>query len=246
MDDGMDFKTRLENGRGALALTREIVLIAGFLVLIFAPQRIRPWLIALGVSEVKTPIGDIQLAAQETKTALTKLSPPDDAAAPPKPEYSPGRSPASEPSVAPETGQAPQDAEQKRMEATRVLQALLVKQEDRLRASDPTLVPAKGWIYLGRTDSGMKRWLTGARTPGMAGAATVAEPPDAIKPGAILTIIDGVNMRQDSESQTRASAPVVSVVKEGEKVTVIAVDTSRKDDTGAIPVWANIVREAQR
>ena len=91
-----------------------------------------------------------------------------------------------------------------------------------------------GWIYVGKISEDKSSWLPGSPT-------TITKTELPIEAGQVVTVRDDVYLRADGASNARASAPVQSVVKVGQRVEVLEVEFSHARSGGWF-VWLKVVR----
>jgi hypothetical protein len=129
-----------------------------------------------------------------------------------------------------------QKAQQLQTVATK-LQAALVDQVESLSRSGTAGLPTTGWIYLGTLNEGKTDWKPKI-------SKDVANP-WPIKLEDIVVLSVNTNLRSDSTSELRPTAPILSALPLGTKVRVLSLDTDRKvaDDSPDRPgyrAWAKV------
>ncbi|HEY2345700.1 MAG TPA: hypothetical protein VGH80_07440 [Xanthomonadaceae bacterium] len=107
------------------------------------------------------------------------------------------------------------------------LKALVVKAQQ----DAPQIVPTGGWVFLGEADSQRQKFVTTSST------TTDAKLPVAI--GNVLTVEDDVYVRAPTADRWHSSAPVTSVFRKGQALTVVDVDYSSAKN-GGLYVWAKV------
>ena len=94
----------------------------------------------------------------------------------------------------------------------------------------PQILPSAGWVFLGRVNASKSAWEEG-------GPSTVIAP-WPIKPNDVLTVKDDVYVRALSD-KVHSAAPVVSVAKVGDRLSVVELDYSSAR-VGGYFVWAKV------
>jgi len=196
------------------AAVRDIVLTAIFIICIINPENIKTFITSSGLSELSIfGIGlKVQTVQQNLSVALAKTA--DQA---PLPNTA---SPSEVPNVElpPEAMNTPVSQELKQA----VMDAELVA---------PQLLPSAGWVFLGSVNEEQTAWDGGMSS------TTTAEWP--VQKGSKVIVKDDVYIRQITSDNWHSSAPVVSVAKVGDTLTVSALDYSRAG-TGGYFVWAQV------
>lgn len=93
---------------------------------------------------------------------------------------------------------------------------------------------AAGWMYLGKTDGPDGKWLTGSPET----IETV--PTSALKPGARVRARDDVYLRADSASGQHNEGKVLSVLSRGQEVEILSVQYPSRPWGAA--AWAKVKR----
>lgn len=216
----------IEAARGFLHLLRDALLAGALVLVLLWPEALGDWLARAGVRSVKA--GDVEVVLDEARRALTEVGAADPLAAAAAGAGSGLGSDA-----------APRDTQEIRRHldaAARSLEALLAEHESRLRRADARVPPAEGWLYLGSVRAPTTTWVAGLAVLGVAGASTVAQGPQAVRPGGVLTLVEPSSLRASGRPGPRGTHPVVSVVPAGARVEVIEVD-ARPTDAATGPTW---------
>ena len=183
------------------AAVRDIVLTAIFIICIFNPSTIKTFITSSGLSELSVfGIGlKVQTVQQNLSAALANTVEPE-----PVPNAAmPGEVPTEE--LPPEALNAPVSQELKQA----VIDAELIA---------PQLLPSAGWVFLGKVNEEKTAWVDGSSS------TTTADWP--VQPGSKLIVKDDVYIRQITSDNWHSSAPVVSVAKVGDTLTVSSLDYS--------------------
>src|SRR5262245_11327905 len=124
---------------------------------------------------------------------------------------------------------------QETAKADRAAKSSVLSQQQLISQVAPAAVEATGWMYLGKTDSPGGKWLPGSPET----IETV--PTSAIKPGARLRAKDDVYLRADAApGQKHNEGRVVSVVSRGQDVEVLDVQYPKREWGAA--AWAKVKR----
>jgi hypothetical protein len=129
-----------------------------------------------------------------------------------------------------------QKAQQLQTVATK-LQATLADQVESLSRSGTSGLPTTGWVYLGTLNEGKTDWK-----PKISKDVTAPWP---IKPEDTVVVSTNTNLRSESTSEQRPTAPILSTLLRGTKVRILSLDTDRKvaDDSPDRPgyrAWAKV------
>lgn len=128
-------------------------------------------------------------------------------------------------------------AEESRMNletADRTLKRSLATQQQVVAEVAFSSVVESGWMFLGKVTEDKTAWSSGS-------PKTILSSPSPPPPGTALIVRDDAYLRGDSPSNSRASAPILGVVKIGEALKVIEVDFSHAKSGGWF-VWAKVRR----
>lgn len=95
----------------------------------------------------------------------------------------------------------------------------------------PQILPTAGWVFLGRVNKEKSQWAEGAS------ATTTASWP--VNPNDVITVKDDVYVRAITSEKWHSNAPVASVSKVGDKLTVVELQYSPAK-IGGFYVWAKV------
>jgi hypothetical protein len=229
--------------KDCLAVAREALLVAGFLMLLFLPERFNGLLERAGftkgsllgfewekaikassdqargagdaISQVEGRLNDFvaQLEALDKKTT--------------------------DPNVKSAIASISHDVQaslQETARADRAAKSSLLTQQQLIAQVAPASASetAAGWMYLGKTDGPDGKWLTGSPET----IETV--PTSALKPGARVRARDDVYLRADSASGQHNEGKVLSVLSRGQEVEILSVQYPSRPWGAA--AWAKVKR----
>lgn len=229
-----------EKVKGWIGTTREGLLILLFIILFFFPELVNDRMVKAGFrkgslagfdweaveksqQEVKNAaetISQIQQRLDETSTVLTQLQ-------------TENQDPASNQKIQ-ELTQDIQASRDNIQEVDDKLKKSYLTQEALIKSNDPVAAPRVGWIFLGRVNSSRTDWVGGR-------PQTINDVKPANLMNAIVTITDNVYLRDITDDTFKTSAPILTVVKRGEQVTVQDVHYSPAKGGGAF-VWIKAER----
>jgi hypothetical protein len=95
----------------------------------------------------------------------------------------------------------------------------------------PQILPSAGWVFLGRVDREKTAWADGGSS-----TVTAAWP---VRENDVLTVKDDVYIRALSDSGYHSAAPVTTVAKVGDRLTVVELQYSAAR-VGGFFVWAKV------
>jgi hypothetical protein len=228
--------------KDALAVLREALLVLGFLMLLFLPERFNGLLDRAGFTKgsllgfewqkvIKESTDQAKGAGDAISQVEGRLKEFDD-----RLQALAGQS--TDARVKTEIAALSKDVQaslQETARADRAAKSSVLTQQQLIAQVAPAALDATGWMYLGRA--------SGPRGPWLAGSPETIEavPPDALKPGARLRARDDVYLRAEAgPGQQHADGRVLSVVPRGREVEVVAVDYPTRP--WGVAVWAKVNR----
>ena len=112
--------------------------------------------------------------------------------------------------------------------------SVLTQQQLIAQVAPASATEAAGWMYLGKTDGPEGKWLTGSPET----IETV--PTSALKPGARIRARDDVYLRADSATGQHNEGKVLSVLSRGQEVEIVAIQYPSRSWGAA--AWAKVKR----
>ena len=228
--------------KDCLAVAREALLVAGFLMLLLLPERFNGLLERAGftkgsllgfewekaikassdqakgagdaISQVEGRLEDFvaQLEALDKKTTDVNVK-----------------------SAIASISRDVQASLQETAKADRAAKSSLLTQQQLIAQVAPAAsTEAAGWMYLGKTDGPDGKWLTGSPET----IETV--PTSALKPGARVRARDDVYLRADSATGQHNEGRVLSVLSRGQEVEILAIQYPSRPWGAA--AWAKVKR----
>jgi hypothetical protein len=209
MPDNPGFWARLKSG---LETFREALIISVVLCALIVPKQAASYLYHRGFNKLDTPLGEIDLGRLQAAGAGVEAAQRDvpDAAAALR-ALSGNLPPATRAEIAEVAAHLDTTATQLKVPG-KLLDAAVQTERD----VQPTNGGSReGWIYVGHVDESKAAWSPNP--------TIVQTPTPSFSNGEILTITDDVYIRGDSSTPQRNQAPVVGVIRAGEKVRVMDV-----------------------
>jgi len=123
---------------------------------------------------------------------------------------------------------------QETAKADRAAKSSVLTQQQLIAQVAPASVEASGWMYLGKTDGPEGQWLPGSPET----IETVST--KALRPGARVRARDDVYLRADSATGQHNEGKVLSVLSRGREVEVVEVQYPRRPWGAA--AWAKVKR----
>jgi hypothetical protein len=228
--------------KDALAVLREALLVVGFLMLLFLPERFNGLLERAGFTKgsllgfewqkvIKESTDQAKGAGDAISQVEGRLKEFDDRLRSLDRQSSDPRVKAEIASLSREV----QASLQETGRADRAAKSSVLTQQQLIAQVSPTTLDATGWMYLGKASAAGGPWLPGSPET----IETVS--PDALKPGARLRARDDVYLRADPRTdQQHADGRVLSVVSRGREVEVVSVDYPTRP--WGVAVWAKVNR----
>ena len=224
-----------------LAVARESLLVAGFLMLLLLPERFNGLLERAGFTKgsllgfewqkvIKESTDQAKGAGDAISQVEGRLKEFDDRL------RSLDRQ-STDPRVKSEIASLSREVQtsiQETAKADRAAKSSVLTQQRLIAQVAPATVEAEGWMYLGKATGQAGPWLPGNPET----IETV--PPDALKPGARVRARDDVYLRADAGTGQHAEGRVLSVVSRGREVEVVAVDYPARP--WGVAVWAKVKR----
>ena len=224
-----------------VAILRDTVIFLIFMLLLFAPGIINERLTAAGFTKGNIAgfewQAQIKSAAETTKTAGQTIEQATENYDQLIERINELEKQVNDPGVQRELNAINSVAKDSRSELASADQAIkrsLVVQQQLTTQFAPQLLEETGWIYVGKISEDKSSWLPGSPT-------TITKTELPIEAGQVVTVRDDVYLRADGASNARASAPVQSVVKVGQRVEVLEVEFSHARSGGWF-VWLKVVR----
>ena len=211
--------------KDCLAVAREALLVAGFLMLLLLPERFNGLLeragftkgSLLGFEWEKT----LKASTDQAKGAGDAISQVDGRLKDFASQLEALDKKTTDPNVKSAIASISHDVQaslQETAKADRAAKSSLLTQQQLIAQVAPASVPeASGWMYLGKTDAPNGKWLAGSPE------TIESVPTSALKPGARVRARDDVYLRADSATGQHNEGKVLSVLSRGREVEILAV-----------------------
>jgi hypothetical protein len=232
--------SKIESIKGTVALLREILIVGGILILIISPKAIKRTLKEAGIKSIAGIefIEDLEKSSNETKKAINDISVLRDSLDILKVKLAEAIDQSNDPDTKKELASIQSTIKTTTEKADNLgenLRNSFSRQEQLIDQYGSSAKRKKeiGWIFLGKTDENQKVWDEG-------NPKTIAKVALPLQSNTLLKITTDTYLREDSNTQ-KSRADILSVVKEGETVEVVDVDSSHAIGGGWF-LWAKIKR----
>jgi hypothetical protein len=199
------------------AAIKDVALVACLAAVLLFPDWTKASLRTMGLTTLETPLGKLNLAESQVRDGTATLTALDGV----RREVPPGSEAA------------------KAVDAVmRSVQTATMRAQEAVAAVQPAALVSSGWMYLGTIDPQRTDWK--ARTTN-----TVIAPYASLHPDKVVQTLTDVNLREFRPSPTGDLARVVRVVRGGQEVRILEIDTSRpvdraNPDAPGYRVWAKV------
>ncbi|HEY1901298.1 MAG TPA: hypothetical protein VGG56_02630 [Terracidiphilus sp.] len=237
--------------KAALTILRDLFLLAFLVGLLFFPKPLNSLLTKAGIAEIHGGIFEwqqqVRQAASQNKVAAQANSNASDILGQVQTTLVNIVNTSKDPTIKKQAADAANSVEASLTSLGNVDASLtksLVTQESILQSASAALPAAaaaapipvsQGWIYLGKTDSQHKSWITPPQPK------TSAQSP-ALRAGQVITLTDDLYLRADKtpQDQTFNQAAIVGAVRSGSVATISDAQYSPARGGGDF-VWAKVV-----
>jgi hypothetical protein len=228
--------------KDCLAVAREALLVAGFLMLLLLPERFNGLLERAGFTKGSL-LGfewekAIKASSDQAKGAGDAISQVEGRLKDFVAQLEALDKKTTDPNVRSAIASISRDVQaslQETAKADRAAKSSLLTQQQLIAQVTPaSSTEVAGWMYLGKTDGPEGRWLSGSPET----IETV--PTSALKPGARVRARDDVYLRADSASGQHNEGRVLSVLSRGQEVEILAIQYPSRPWGAA--AWAKVKR----
>lgn len=228
-------KITIENIKNSIGILREAIIVIAFILVLVFPNTFNSILQRAGFTKGSLLGFDWKKSSQETKVAAQEVADTNQQLKDLEHKlksFEKTNSLAQPDSNINELKEQVHNLIEKTNIADKALKISLIQQEAVLSAAGKEIAADSGWIFLGRVNQEKDSWTEGS-------PETVKSTKPDLDRGTILTIIDDVYLRGETNGKWHSQGPVLSVAKFGEKVEVIEKDYSSARIGGWF-VWAKV------